>query len=493
MCGACIYLTIKINAMKKIGILAADVSKGYADFVLWDQQGGCLEHAFKLMDNKEGHVQIKQLVKEFLKKYGLDELHVGMESTGGYENNWFLLFNSMQAEGISRVMRINPKAVKAMGTARMVRTITDAVSAENIAQYMLSFAKDHQRDYKQDNQFRVVRHVSAWTKNINKQITQTSNHLEKILYQTFPELLVYCRHGFPDWLLHMLQKYPLPSDIIKAGKSRLTKIGFISAGKAEAIISKAKDTVARSLPDELLGATIQSMITVLICNRQQVALHKKALVKQFGDAQEVQLLDSMPGITAETGVLLMVAIESIDDYEGVKQLCARFGMHPTFKQSGDGTWAARLSKMGRSSVRGLLYMPAITAIRENEYFRDIYAKQRAKGKKHKQAICVVMHKMLCMMYGILHAKKPFDINIHKKNQADGAQKQKQAEKMIQLRKKERKNKRERFIGTDQLNAPISRKQTKQIKKELLAPLDDYQDVRGPEAHNEDKQINCLSS
>jgi len=457
--------------MKKIGYLAADVSKGYADFVLWDQHGNCLEHAFKLMDNKEGHQQAKQLIKDFMKRYELDEIYVGMESTGGYENNWFVLFKSLNMPDIRRVMRINPRAVKATGTARMVRTITDAVSADNIAQYMLSFAKENKPVYKQDNQFRTVRHVSAWTRNINKQITQTSNHLEKILYQSFPELLAYCRHGFPDWLLHMLQKYPLPSDIIKAGKSRLTNIAFISEQKAEAIIQKAKNTIAQPAADELLGNTIKSMIAVLVCNRQQVSMHKKALTKQFGEAEEVQLLDTMVGITDETAVLLMIEIESIDDYKGAKQLCAHFGMHPTFKQSGDGTWSARLSKMGRSSVRGLLYMPAITAIRTNEYFKTLYAQQRAKGKKHKQAICVVMHKMLCIIYGMLHSKKAFDISIHKKNQQEGEQKQKESEKLAGQRKKENKTKRERFIGENQLDAPISRKQSKQIKKELLAPID----------------------
>ena len=60
--------------MKKIGFLAADVSKGYADFTLWNHEGKCLEPAFKLMDNKEGHLQIRQLVKDFMKRYLINEL-----------------------------------------------------------------------------------------------------------------------------------------------------------------------------------------------------------------------------------------------------------------------------------------------------------------------------------------------------------------------------------------------------------------------------------
>ncbi|HEX8675996.1 MAG TPA: IS110 family transposase [Segetibacter sp.] len=478
--------------MKKIGFLAADVSKGYADFVLRDQQGNALESAFKLMDNKEGHQQAKRLAKEFISRYELSELYVGMESTGGYENNWFILFKSMQAEGVSRVMRINPKAVKAMGTARMARTITDAVSADNIAQYLLSFADHSNPGYSQDNNFKTVRHVGAWIRNINKQITQTANHLEKLVYQSFPELLVYCRHGFPDWLLNLLQKYPLPSDIIKAGKSRLSKLNFITEEKAAAIIVKAKNSVAGQGWDELLSATIKSMVTLLYCNRQQIELQKRALINQFKEAHEVQLLNSIPGIAAESAILLMMDIESIDNYSRSKQLCAHFGLHPTFKQSGDGTWASRLSKEGRSSVRGLLYMPALTAVRNNEYFKNLYAMQRAKGKKHKQAICVVMHKMLCIAFGILKSKKPFDIETHQNNQEKGEQKQKEALEKQKLNNKEKKVQRERYIGENQLESPISRKQFKRIKKEPLVPIGNNQDKRDPEALNKDKLISYLS-
>jgi transposase len=466
--------------MKKIGFLAADVSKGYADFVLWNQQGNTLEPAFKLMDNKEGHQQARQLVKECIKRYEFSELHVGMESTGGYENNWFILFKSMQPEGVSRVLRINPKAVKAMGTARMARTITDAVSADNIAQYMLSFS-NQAKIYSHDNSFKAVRHVGAWIRNINKQITQTANHLEKLVYQSFPELLVYCRHGFPNWLLNLLQRYSLPSEIIKAGKNRLTRLDYITEQKAIAIISKAKNTVASHGYDELLSATIKSMVTLLHCNRQQVELQKRGLIKQFKEASEVQLLDSIPGLGAESAILLMMDIESIDNYNSSKQFCAHFGLHPTFKQSGDGTWAMRLSKMGRSSVRGLLYMPALAAIRSNEYFKNLYAKQRGKGKKHKQAMCVVMHKMLCIAFGILQSKKPFNIETHQSNLEKGEQKQKEAVEKQKLNNKAKKTQRERYIGETQLEAPISNKQSKKIKKELLVPIGNDQDIRDPEA------------
>src|ERR1700753_3755894 len=114
-----------------------DVSKGYADFLLLDSAGYVMEEGFQLTDNKQGRQALKQLISGW-QKQGLHELFCGVESTGGYENNWYnYLRTSFQEEGVY-VCRINPKGVKSIGEASLKRTITDAVSAENIASYMIS-------------------------------------------------------------------------------------------------------------------------------------------------------------------------------------------------------------------------------------------------------------------------------------------------------------------------------------------------------------------
>ena len=86
-----------------------------------------------------------------------------------------------------------------------------------------------------------------------------------------------------------------------------------------------------------------------------------------------------------------------------------------------------------------------------------------------------------MAYGILKSKKPFDIQTHGSNQEKGEQKQKEAVEKQKLNNKEKKMQRERYIGKTQLEAPISRKQSKKIKKELRVPIGNDQDERDPEA------------
>lgn len=72
-----------------------------------------------------------------------------------------------------------------------------------------------------------------------KQKVQLINQLEKLLYQHFSEVLVYCRHGVPGWLLRMLSKYSSAAAVSKAGAVKLSAIKGISAGKAKALLQKA--------------------------------------------------------------------------------------------------------------------------------------------------------------------------------------------------------------------------------------------------------------
>ena len=76
----------------KIGYLGIDVSKGYSDFVLLDNNKKELEPCFQLDDNHDGHVLLLNQLKTMQDKHELVGIEAIMESTGGYENNWLSPF-----------------------------------------------------------------------------------------------------------------------------------------------------------------------------------------------------------------------------------------------------------------------------------------------------------------------------------------------------------------------------------------------------------------
>lgn len=191
------------------------------------------------------------------------------------------------------------------------------------------------------------------------------------------------------------------------------------------------------------------------------------MTKMFEQEEDVQLLSSIRGVGVESAVAFMMEIEDISRFASAKKLAAYFGVHPRFKQSGDGTWGSHMSKQGRSEIRAVLYMTALTAIRCNPILKKLYAKHRAKGMKHYQAMGVLMHKLLRIIYGVLKNKTKFDEAVDEKNQSEAADKQKQKNEQNTEAKKITKQKRHRYQSITN-DAPISRRAAQKRKEQIAS-------------------------
>jgi len=457
--------------VEKTGFLGIDVSKGYSDFILLDSAGYVMEASFQLTDNKQGRQTLKQIITGWQKE-GLEELFCGVESTGGYENNWYAYLKTGFKDSKVYVCRINPRGVKAVGDASLKRTITDAVSAENIATYMISFSKklDYGINTLPINQaFKEGRQHMTYVRMLQKQKVQLSNQLEKLLYQYFGEILVYCRHGAPLWLLTMLATYPTAAAVLKAGVNGLSAIKSISQEKAKSILSKANNNPQNA----------SSQIARIITATAKEILHKDALIKEekayltsiYQTAKEVILMSSIPCIGVDSAVAIMLEIEDVRRFETAKKMASFFGVHPTFKQSGDGLWGNHMSKKGRGEIRAILYMATLSAIRYNPILKQVYARFRAKGMKHHQAAGIVMHKLLRIIYGVLKNETPFNAETDELNQQKAKEKQQTKEQTDKTADKIKKQKKHRFQETS-TDAPISRRAEQKIRKQIASQASD---------------------
>ena len=351
--------------MEKKGYLGIDVSKGYADFLLLGSESQVLEEGFQLQDNKEGRQKLKELIADW-QKHGLEDLYCGVESTGGYENNWYGYFKSNYKGSKVLVCRINPRGVKAVSDASLTRTITDRVSAENIANYMIKFPL--KVDYGNNavagkEEFKEGRQHYTFIKMLVKQKVQLNNQFEKLLYQHFSEMMVYCRHGVPVWLLIMLTKYPTAKMVRKAGAARLSSVKGISVEKANSILCKAKES-EQEISIQVCHV-IMATAKEILHKVSAIDEEKRYVVVMHKDEEEVKLISSIPGVGIESAITISMEIENVDRFETAKKMASYFGVNPTYKQSGDGIWGKHMSKKGRGAIRGVLYMTTLAAIRYN--------------------------------------------------------------------------------------------------------------------------------
>jgi len=432
---------------------------------LLDADEKVLEENLQLADHKEGRLQLQKLINLWI-EHGITQLYCGVESTGGYENNWyeFLKGIAKQTKNAVLVSRLNPKAVKSVGEASLKRTITDAVSAHSIALYLIKFAEKVDYGIEQHHLpdgFKHGRQHYTCIRMIQKQKVQLNNQLEKLLYQYFPEVLVYCRHGIQPWLLQLLLKYPTASKVVGAGIQELMLIKSVSHDKAYRLIERAKQS--EIIVSEHVSRIISVTIREIIHKEVLIQEERKYLREIYTENEDLKLLCTIPGIGVDSAITFVLEIEDIKRFPSSKKMSAYFGISPMFKQSGDGKWGAHMSKQGRGEVRAVLFMAVLSGIRFNPILKRIYARFRAKGMNHKQAAGVIMHKLLRIVFGVLKSKKPFKEEIDQFYQQRAEEKQKEKEVAEKAATKERKIKSQRYKPTF-TDAPISRRNVQNRKK-----------------------------
>jgi transposase len=124
------------------------------------------------------------------------------------------------------------------------------------------------------------------------------------------------------------------------------------------------------------------------------------------------LLTSIPGIGALTAAKLQTL--ELRRFDTARAATAFVGLNPQHHDSGSAVHRrAHLSKMGDAQMRRALYMPAVAAKRFTPLVRDLCQRLAAKGKHNLAILGAAMHKLLCLAYGVLKSRQPFDPNYAK--------------------------------------------------------------------------------
>lgn len=164
--------------------------------------------------------------------------------------------------------------------------------------------------------------------------------------------------------------------------------------------------------DETAKACWQRLITFL---KAEIAQVDQALAQHIAHHPDLQkncdLLCSIKGFGLIAAATLMAEMPDLEAYKDAAAVAADAGVTPAHYESGDTVRRKpRMSKIGKTSLRGILYMPAITAMRSNPLIQRFAERLRQKGKPSKLIIVAVMRKLLHLAYGVLKHQKPFDPN-----------------------------------------------------------------------------------
>lgn len=449
-------------SMKQKSIfMGIDVSKGYADFCILSAGRDQLEPDFQIDDQRDGHLLLKEKVSSLLS--GVENVYVGVENTGGYERNWINALNGIRKTNQKlHVFKFNPKAVKYQIQSLMKTVVDDGISAYGIAIYMINNHDLKENDWEnstnQSEYEREMQLLYSMIQALIKQRTAKLNQLEKLLYGTFPEILKYVKNSVPAWVLRLIEKYPDATAVAKAKIEGLTKIKGISEKKANDLKQLAVNSVA-SLQGDVTRKIISQYSQDIMYLNTEIDTYKSMLVSLYKETPELEVINTVKGIADWTATSFLIEIGDYKRFKSTDQLASFYGVNPSFKQSGDGLYKVKMSKQGSAKMRAILYLIAHNLVMHNQYFRDIYAKHKAKGKKHNAVMGVLMHKVLRVLWGMLMTNTPFNEKIDLINRQKAIDSQANNHPISE---------RARRYQPLSLDAPISRSNSKK-RKAILTP------------------------
>jgi transposase len=114
---------------------------------------------------------------------------------------------------------------------------------------------------------------------------------------------------------------------------------------------------------------------------------EKQLEEALADQQaDLKLLESIPGIGTLSACYLLAEVGDFRRFASASHLVAWSGLTPKRHESGKSQGYTAISRMGSSTLRRVLYMPALTAKRFNPRINVFYERLVAKGKPKKVAL-----------------------------------------------------------------------------------------------------------
>lgn len=160
--------------------------------------------------------------------------------------------------------------------------------------------------------------------------------------------------------------------------------------------------------------SVQAHIADLEQKMAEIEQRMRDLINNDPDLREqFELLDTVPGLGEKTIAVLLSYFSAHHRFGKANKASAYVGLNVALRQSGSSVRpTSQLSKVGHSSVRRALYMPAIVAMCKTAWGKAFAARLRAAGKVNMQIIGAIMRKLVHIAYGVLKSGKPFDPTLH---------------------------------------------------------------------------------
>ncbi len=341
------------------------------------------------------------------------DLVVGMEATGHY---WLPLFCRLQDEGYAVVV-INPLRTDAMRRFKgSSRVKTDLIDCVLIAETLR--CGDFEPSKLGDEAMVELRQLTRLHQELKESVADLKRQVIVALDQVFPEYDAIFSNTFGESSKAFLRRCPTPDECLAIRVDSLAKTlerashGKLGREKADEIKSAARSSCGVSIAASAFSFQIKLLIDQIDFIEGQVSEVEARI--RAGIEEVEPLILTIPGIGYTLGAQIVSEIGDVRRFRNAAAIVKYAGINPSISQSGKfSSEESRITKQGSPYLRRALYLAAMAQLKLRTPFYDYYAKKRADGKAHREALIAVARKLVHVIYAVLSKQEPYDPNVTK--------------------------------------------------------------------------------
>ena len=371
------------------------------------------KRVFSFANDIEGFNTFNQWAEKLRKENGKTEIMIGCEPTGHY---WFALSKYVTDHKMNLVM-VNPfsvKKIKELDDNSPKKT--DAKDPKTIAKLVIDGRFSY--PYMPEGIYAEIRDLEYSRDRIIKQHNISANRIQRWLAIHFPEYLgIYTRFDAASGLA-VLEKAPLPKDIIALGVKGIRDIWHDNKMRGRGVTEDRAKTLVEAAHNSIGldgGPGTRSELYMLLEEHKlwtsQLVTVEKALEETVLKVKNVEKLLAIKEVGIITIAGFIAEVGDIRRFKSPKQIQKYAGLELVENSSGKHKGRSRISKRGRRKLRKILYQVMIPLLASNKEFRQIYDYFVSRVKnplKRRQAMMAVSCKLIRVFYAVLTKGVDYD-------------------------------------------------------------------------------------
>ena len=291
----------------------------------------------------------------------------------------------------------------------------DPSDAELALDMMLHYPKKVKPLKPSSDDTRMLNHLVEQRRSLIDDKRRNTNRLISALKQYYPQPLDWFSHRDTQMFCDFLIKWPSLQALKKVRTNTIERFLKSYGGKSVSNAAKRLESINSALPLTEDEAVIlpHRMLVVALCRQiitliENIRVFDKAIYELFHKMPDAQLFESLPGTGPCLAPRLLAAIgEDRSRFNSALEIQNYAGLSPVTERSGQSHWVHWRWQCAKF-VRQSFIEWAAKSVHQSYWAGLYYAKQKAKGKSHQQAVRALAYKWVRIVYRCWKTKTLYD-------------------------------------------------------------------------------------